>query len=304
MRGDGVTDESRDAFALSGADIVITSSGFTDRGAVRRLNEDSFVASSPVFAVADGMGGHAHGDLASQAAIGALVDAFPDTGAAKPERVLEAIRQANRDVLAVSAETARMSIEQVTTGPTVSGTTLTGVAFVRVGPSERGHWMVFNVGDSRVYGWDGRRLDQLTVDHSVVQELTDAGSITPELAKTHPARNVVTRALGADFEVDADVWLLPATGRQQFLVCSDGLTRELDDEEIARIIVFHGVGEHDDSLAERLVAAAVAAGGRDNVTVVVVESLMVGDGPDGHGDADTRDRDGIPAYLEETLPRT
>lgn len=298
-----MTDESRDALALPGADIVITSSAFTDRGAVRKVNEDSFVASSPVFAVADGMGGHAHGDLASRAAIGALVDAFPNAEATRPERVLEAIRQANRDVLAVSAETARMSIEQVTTGPTVSGTTITGVAFVRVGPNERGHWMVFNVGDSRVYSWDGRRLDQLTVDHSVVQELTDAGSITPESARTHPARNVVTRALGADLEVVADVWLLPATGRQQFLVCSDGLTRELDDEEIARTIVFHGTGGHDDSLAETLVSAAVTAGGHDNVTVVVVESLLAGHDGDGPEQTDTRDRDGLPAYLEETLPR-
>ena len=93
--------------------------------------------------------------------------------------------------------------------------------------------MVFNIGDSRVYSWDGRTLEQLSVDHSAVQELVDAGLISAEDAERHPDRNVITRALGADEFVDPDVWLIPATGRQVFLICSDGLSKEVDDEQLA-----------------------------------------------------------------------
>jgi len=158
------------------------------------------------------------------------------------------------------------------------------------------------VGDSRTYSWDGRSLTQLSIDHSAVQELVDLGQITKLEAEHHPNRNVVTRALGADDIVDADVWLLPARARQTFLLCSDGLTKELDDDEIARIIVFHDqqtAREPDGpSLAERLLGAAIAAGGRDNVTVVVVESEL----PDDLRDPEeTIDRD--PRFLEDTMPR-
>jgi len=135
-----------------------------------------------------------------------------------------------------------------------------------------------------------------------VQELIAAGVISPAEAALHPQRNVVTRALGAEDEIEPDVWLVPLRGRQTFLLCSDGLTKELDDEEIARIIVFHdqqASREPDGpTLAERLVGAAVAAGGRDNVTVVVVESEV----PDGAFDPEeTIDRD--PRLLEDTMPR-
>ena len=270
--------------------------GHSDRGAVRRLNEDSFLVSLPLFAVADGMGGHAFGDLASQAAVNALSEAFTGTIHATAPQVLEAIHRANEAVLAVSGGS-----------DVVSGTTVSGVAFVGVGPTESPHWMAFNVGDSRIYRWDGRHLLQLSVDHSAVQELVDLGEITQLQAITHPDRNIVTRALGADTIVDPDIWLLPARGRQTFLLCSDGLTKELSDDEIARIIVFHGseqVRESDGlpiTLAERLVRAAVAAGGSDNVTVVIVESDLVGS--DSTSSEDTVDRDAMPGFLEETKPR-
>ena len=270
--------------------------GHSDRGAVRRLNEDSFLVSLPLFAVADGMGGHAFGDLASQAAVNALSEAFTGTIHATAPQVLEAIHRANEAVLAVSGGS-----------DVVSGTTVSGVAFVGVGPTESPHWMAFNVGDSRIYRWDGRHLLQLSVDHSAVQELVDLGEITRLQAITHPDRNIVTRALGADTIVDPDIWLLPARGRQTFLLCSDGLTKELSDDEIARIIVFHGVEQVRESdglpitLAERLVRAAVAAGGSDNVTVVIVESDLVGS--DSTSSEDTVDRDAMPGFLEETKPR-
>lgn len=280
---------------FSGSAATLSFAGHSHRGSVRQANEDSFLASPPVFVVADGMGGHARGDLASRAAVAAFASAFPSGECATPEQVLEAIRRSNGDVLEVSAGTK-----------TVSGTTLAGVAFVRTGPDDSGRWMVFNIGDSRVYSWDGRTLRQLTVDHSAVQELVEAGQITRAQADAHPARNIVTKALGASAAVDPDVWLLPAGGHQTFLVCSDGLTKELSDEEITRIMVFHGSVAPNDtsqlplSLAERLVKAAVAAGGRDNVTVVLAECQFAGT-DDLAGD--TMERNAMPSYLDETLPR-
>lgn len=270
--------------------------GHSDRGTVRQVNEDSFLAAIPLFLVADGMGGHAFGDRASQAVVAAFADAFAGTTHATPRAVLDTIYFANESVLSLTDGS-----------DAVSGTTLAGVAFVEIGPNDSFHWMAFNVGDSRIYSWDGRTLAQLSVDHSAVQELVDVGEITRSQADNHPDRNIVTRALGADVEVDPDIWLLPARGRQTFLLCSDGLTKELSDDEIARIIVFHGSEEMRESdglpitLAERLVKAAIAAGGSDNVTVVVVESDLIGSGAT--STEDTVDRGAMPAFLEDTRPR-
>src|SRR6185312_11772640 len=281
---------------LASATMQLSYAGHSDRGAVRRLNEDSYLAAPPLFVVADGMGGHSFGDRASQAAIAAFAGVFDPARATHPDVVLDTIRRANEAVLALTA------------GPelagTVSGTTLVGLALVELEATAGSHWMAFNVGDSRVYGWDGRSLSQLSVDHSAVQELVEQGEITKSEAEKHPMRNVVTRALGADDEVDADVWLFPAGDRQTFLLCSDGLTKELSDDEIARIIVFHYAASAESdalapTLAERLVNAAIAAGGSDNVTVVVVDSQL--DGVDS-ADEDTIDR-GMPTFLEETRPR-
>lgn len=275
----------------------------SDRGAVRRLNEDSFLTALPIFAVADGMGGHSFGDRASQTAVASFSSLARDDDEVvplSPQAVLEAIRDANDAVLALTDDPA--------SADAISGTTLTGVALVEVGPGQTYHWMAFNVGDSRTYSWDGRRLRQLSVDHSAVQELIDLGEITELEASSHPDRNVVTHALGAALEVDADIWLLPATGHQTFLLCSDGLTKELAQDEIERIIVFHdaeSLRNTDDpplTLAERLVNAAIAAGGSDNVTVVVVESEALDSAPVGGGD-ETVDRDAMHHALEETRPR-
>ncbi len=292
--------EIRREFALPHGTVRFRFSGYSDRGAVRKLNEDSFLTSMPLFVVADGMGGHSFGDRASQAAVGVFAAAFDTESPVQPQQVLDAVRGANEAVLTLTDGTESAGA--------ISGTTLTGVAFVEVGPSDNYHWMAFNVGDSRIYAWDGRTLSQVSVDHSVVQELVDLGQITRHEADHHPDRNVVTRALGADSEVDADVWLLPMKDHQTFLLCSDGLTKELGDDEIARIIVFHNAEELRESdglpitLAERLVNAAIAAGGSDNVTVVVVESELVGSPAAASGD-DTVDRDAMPRFLEETRPR-
>ena len=258
----------------------------SDTGAVRHVNEDSMLAQDPVFVVADGMGGHARGDLASRTAVESLARTLASGTVPTPDQVIAAVDEANAAVRALSSADE--------SGAAVAGTTLTGVVRVRVPERASEEWMVVNVGDSRVYEWDGRDLRQLTVDHSAVQELVDAGLITAEQAAVHPERNVITRALGAEDFVDTDSSFVPVAGRQVFLVCSDGLTRELSDERIGAILA-----EHPDDPAATLVEAAVEAGGHDNVTVIVVESET---GDDARTPADTLDRPTGRAF-DDTQPR-
>ena len=243
----------------------------TSVGRVRRVNEDSYLAVPPLFVVADGMGGHGAGNVASRIAI----EEMTACAALRPlfvEAVLSTLEQANRHIIERD-EANRM------------GTTVTGLAGIETAGGD--HLMVFNIGDSRVYRLASNRLEQLTVDHSEVQELVLAGVITREQARTHPRRNVVTRALGSDTGRLPDHWLLPAVTADRFLICSDGLFGELPDDVIRRLLAA------GDPLraAEALVSAANDAGGRDNVTVVVV-------------DIDSDDRDANePTMPREILPR-
>jgi serine/threonine protein phosphatase PrpC len=221
-------------------------------GRVRRVNEDSFVVIPPLYAVADGMGGHGSGDVASRLAAQELARC----AGMRPlftEAVLAALEEANRVI-----------IEQ--DGVNRMGTTVTGLAGLEAGFGGD-HLMVFNVGDSRVYRLSAERMEQLTVDHSEVQELVLAGLITPAQARTHPRRNVVTRALGSAPVLLVDHVLIPAVGGDRFLICSDGLFGELPDEVMLPLL---SVGSPQRA-AESLVAAANDAGGRDNVTAVVVD---------------------------------
>ncbi|WP_350349612.1 protein phosphatase 2C domain-containing protein [Agromyces sp. G08B096] len=268
------------------ADAVVAHSAATDVGRVRQVNEDSYLADAPVYLVADGMGGHARGDAASRAVVETFRRHLTAGTASTPEQVLDAIHSANDAVRALS--------DAGDEGVAVAGTTLAGVALVDAGAGQGLKWMAFNVGDSRVYSWDGRRLRQVSVDHSAVQELVDAGLIDPADAERHPERNVITRALGADEYAEPDVWILPATGRQAFLLCSDGLTKEVDVDELAHILAEGG-------RADELLAAALERGGRDNVTVVVVESEI--GRPEDVDDETTRDRADAEADPEQTLPR-
>lgn len=280
------------ASANASSNVVVSAA--SDTGMVRAVNEDSYLAAGPIFLVADGMGGHNAGDQASQAVRATFSSAFPDDEPATTAGVLAAIKSSNVAVRAISADEG--------TGRSISGTTLAGVALVTSGDSGLLHWMAFNIGDSRIYSWDGRSLLQLSVDHSAVQEMVEAGVITDEEAVLHPDRNVITRAIGASDHVDADVWLLPANRRQSFLMCSDGLTKELGDEQIARILAEHPDSDDGPSLAEVLVEAALAAGGRDNVTVVVVESITTGLEIDADND-ETIER--VPhGIFEDTQPRS
>jgi len=222
----------------------------TSTGRVRRVNEDSYLATPPIFAVADGMGGHGSGDLASALAVQVLArcaDLYP----LSPEAVLAALDDANRVIIERDPGN-RM------------GTTVTGLACLGAGAD---HLMVFNVGDSRVYRLAAGRLEQLTVDHSEVQELLLDGVITREQARTHPRRNIVTRALGSDPMLHADHWLLPAVGGDRFLLCSDGLIGELPDEAILPLLA----AGTPTQAAQALVTAANDAGGLDNITVVIVD---------------------------------
>ena len=218
--------------ATCAGDLEMWGSAASDVGAVRAVNEDSFFARPPVFLVADGMGGHSFGDRASQTVAATFDEHFPGTAPTDPATVIAAVDEANQRIQRLVAEVE---------GPgAVAGTTVTGIALVEVDPNGEDalapHWMIFNVGDSRVYGWNGRDVVQITVDHSAVQELVYLGVLTPEEALIHPDRNVITRAVGSEPEVLTDLWLMPVQGHQVFIVCSDGLTKELDDHEIAEVV--------------------------------------------------------------------
>jgi PPM family protein phosphatase len=264
----------------------------SDVGNVRSVNEDSFLTAPSVFLVADGMGGHAHGDRASREVVRVFTQRHSGETSTTAASVIESIRSANDAVRELTPSDA--------TDAAIAGTTVTGIALIAPAPSSPAAWMAFNVGDSRTYQWQANELIQVTVDHSAVQELVDSGEITAAEAEKHPERNVVTRALGVDDEAEADVWLIPSGGRQLFVMCSDGLTKELSDGRIAELVRDSQNAGRPSGLADRLVAAAVAAGGRDNVTVVVVDAewswasaATVPDSPSS-----------MPAFLEETAPRS
>lgn len=228
----------------------------TDRGLRRETNEDSFIAADPVFAVADGMGGHEAGEVASGICVRTLAE-LPQlaTGA----------RDATSAVVQQYLLQADAGIREATGSR--AGTTLSGVVVVE----QHGipHWLVVNIGDSRTYRLSRGKLSQVSVDHSEVQELLDAGQITPAEAAVYPRRHVVTRALGTGDEMEADYRLVPIEEGDRILVCSDGLNGELEDQHIARILV----SQPDPQVAvDELIQAALRSGGRDNVTCIVVDA--------------------------------
>ncbi|GAA2394920.1 serine/threonine protein phosphatase [Catellatospora methionotrophica] len=231
----------------------------TDCGNVRRINEDASFTSSHLFAVADGMGGHAAGDVASAIAVARLAR-LAQRAHLQPGDVRTEVTECNREILAAAAA------DQTRSG---MGTTLAGVGVTRLGGTD--HWVVFNVGDSRVYRFTDGSLVQVTVDHSEVAELVAAGTIRADEAHLHPKRNVITRVLGMRPDPAPDLWVFPLTPGERFVICTDGLSSELTDDQIARVLYAEPTAP---SAAQQLVAQAVAAGGRDNVTVVVVDHLI------------------------------
>lgn len=241
--------------ADSSAVILAQGSAATSVGLVRSVNEDLWYAGERLFLVADGMGGHAAGDVASRIAVEFL---------AKLDR--EDVQSADVDAAVISANSA--ILDHAGRHPEAAGMGTTVCGLVR----GRYNWLVFNVGDSRCYELARGTLRQVTVDHSEVQELVDLGHISREEARVHPYRNVVTRALGQVPPPVVDYLTLPVGRGARYVLASDGLSSELTDTAIARLCADPSPA---DELARRLVEAAEDAGGHDNITVVVVDDLEV-----------------------------
>jgi protein phosphatase len=229
----------------------------TDVGMVRQQNEDSYLAEENLYVVADGMGGHNAGEVASALAVTTL-KAGARSGIDSVERFRELVQQANTAIYTASLDDSTQS---------GMGTTLTALSIVA---GEEPRVLVANVGDARTYLWRNGALTRLSVDHSYVQELVNEGIITPEEARVHPRRNIVTRALGIDRSVVVDVFSHLVRTGDRIVLCSDGLVDEVSDADIAVVL-----GQHSDpqDTAEALVMVANTAGGRDNTTVIVVDVL-------------------------------
>lgn len=247
----------------------------TSAGRRRAHNEDALLADPPVFVVADGMGGHAAGEVASELAVQCLRGLAGRTVQA-PSEVSDALARANREIHSLASG-----------DPDKSGMGTTAVGLVAVEQSGTTFWLAFNLGDSRIYRFHGAVLTQVTVDHSYVQELVDGGLLDPAAAREHPERAVVTRALGTDRTLDPDYWILSPEPGERFLLCSDGLTSELTDDAI--LAVLSRVVDPAEA-ADALVDAALEAGGRDNVTVLVVDVPAAGLPESGGVDGETLDR--------------
>jgi serine/threonine protein phosphatase PrpC len=257
------------------------SAWLTDTGRKRVRNEDAYVFEPPLFGIADGMGGARAGEVAAGIAAAALKDG---RRAVDGEASLEAIiGEANRRVW------ERSVADPHTAG---MGTTVT-VAFVDTG-AER---VIFgHVGDSRAYRLRGTELEQITTDHSLVAELVQSGVLTPEEAERHPQRSAITRAVGTERAIEADVFSVPGRPNDLFLLCSDGLTDMLTEDEIAAAIL--GAGREPAAAAKALVDSANERGGEDNITVVLFE-LAEGE-PDATEEGDSEEDANGPA-LEATL---
>ena len=233
----------------------LTAGSASDVGMLRTLNEDNLLVTADAFAVADGMGGHRGGEVASALAL----ETF-DANSSEPtlDRMVEAVRAANRAVH-----------EHARANPDVAGMGTTLCAIAPLGEDRVG---VVNVGDSRVYLLRGGALFQVSEDHSFVETLVREGRLTRAQAEVHPQRNVITRALGIEPEVDVDAWEFPVASGDRFLLCSDGLFNEVIETDIELLLV--GTTDPTEA-AGLLVAAANAAGGRDNITCVVVDVAEV-----------------------------
>jgi len=231
----------------------------SDTGRKRRRNEDSYVVAPPLFAVADGMGGAQAGEVASRLAAAALEEPGPE-GASAPETLTALIQEANRRVF------ERASSDPSTSG---MGTTITA-ALVEGERVTIGH-----VGDSRAYVVREGTLEQLTEDHSLVNELLKSGKLSPQEAEIHPQRSVITRAVGTDPDVDVDTFAVEAGEGDVFLLCSDGLTDMVSDEDILDVVERHR-GDLD-RVTKALVSAANRGGGEDNITVIAFTIAADGD---------------------------
>jgi len=231
----------------------------TDTGRQRRANEDAFLARAPLFVVADGMGGAQAGEVASATAIEVLAGGLED-GASVEQQLSATVQQANAQIHALSvADDERAGM----------GTTVTA-AYVGVN-----NITLVHVGDSRCYRWRASALERLTDDHSLVEEMVRQGQLTPEQALEHPQRSIITRALGPEAVVEADAQTIGARDGDLLLLCSDGLSTMITDDQISAVLARE---EPLKATARGLIAAANDAGGRDNITVVLLRIEELDDG--------------------------
>ncbi len=248
-----VSTQSR-SVAVERGTIELSWAGTTHTGRRREINQDALLAAFPLFIVADGMGGHIGGEIASASTVDRLGSVVED-GSVTPKSIEKALARAVKDIA---------SHPETTDDGT--GTTLTGVYLdLSDGPPQ---WVTLNIGDSRVYLLRDDVIEQITTDHSVVQELIAAGRLSPEEAENHPYGNVITRAVGPSDSVTPDYVRLDVVDGDRFVICSDGLTKELTDYGIK-----HFLDAHSDP-AEAISAmmdAALENGGRDNITIIVLD---------------------------------
>jgi serine/threonine protein phosphatase PrpC len=248
---------------------ALRSGSATDVGRVRTSNQDVALEDPDLFAVADGMGGHVGGEVAARVAVDALRASFQRHPSV--EGLRRAVAEANRAVWRQS---------QAESGLRGMGTTLTATALVRE-PDGREVVALANVGDSRAYVYSKGEVIQVTADHSLAEEKVRQGQLTEEEAAVHPHRHILTRALGVSSDVDVDLWELHLKEGDRILLCSDGLTNEVDDDRIGGILA---TAADPRDAARALVRAAVDHGGSDNVTAVVVD--VVGEGAGGTAGAE------------------
>ena len=223
----------------------------TDIGCLRDHNEDSLVVTPPLFAVADGMGGHAAGEVASEIAVRVLSELAPEHP--DGEALGRAIEEANRAVIQAAREGR---------GRQGMGTTMTAAML------EGERLVIAQVGDSRAYLLHQGKLQQLTRDHSLMADMIEAGQLTPEEARTHPQRSVIMRALGSDAHLHPDIYEINVETGDRLLICSDGLSGMIFDDQIENTL---RRVQDPQRCASQLVNEAIAAGGHDNVTVIVAD---------------------------------
>ncbi|MCD2169312.1 protein phosphatase 2C domain-containing protein [Microbacterium sp. JC 701] len=240
--------------ALDDATLDLSWAASTDTGRRREVNQDAVLAEYPLFVVADGMGGHLGGEIASASTVDRL-RAVVDNQTVSTKNIEKALSRAVKDIIAHPETTDEGT-----------GTTLTGLYLET--HTDEPHWVTLNIGDSRVYLLRDGEIVQVTTDHSVVQELIAAGRLSPEEAENHPYGNVITRAVGPSDSVKPDYLRLDVLDGDRFVICSDGLTKELTDFGIR-----HFLDNNADPAAavEAMMAAALENGGRDNITIVVLD---------------------------------
>lgn len=259
----------------------------THEGQLRAQNEDNMHAGNDLFVVADGMGGHLAGEVASEMTIDRLNENLPANTTNSLDELVAAINEANTEIFENSLEHADRA---------GMGTTVTAIAVVD-DPYGGEVFGVANVGDSRIYVLRHQQLRQVSIDHSFVQELVAEGAISRDEARTHPRRNIVTRALGIEPLVRVDSWTMPIIRGDRFILCSDGLVDEVPDGIIKDIVLAHV--DDPEAAAQALVDAANEAGGRDNITVVVVDVIEGDDPPD-----PTLEFDVVPLWSDDDLDNT